>query len=640
MQTMRIENLPRVPAAPGETCVSEASGPECGGGDSPFAKMVHRLREEGTESDQGEPTGGGPAREYVLNAGRMTPAAPPRRPCGGDEGFAGTSESAAPAAETGVPETETAGPVGPPDGPEEPVDAAAGDARLLATVVPVPAPVPAEEHYPVHCAAPFLIEEHLPVPCAEPGASGAAGADSDSVVIPCPEETDLRTAEGPPVRLSPGLPPAAAVPAGEPFAVPVTDGDRIPSPESGVRFDGGTGPMGRNIGRRMTEQWPAPVGGDDPAHVAAASARPFEHENRQPAVLSGNSQPRTIDGDAVLMAELNSPARPAAVRRDRMATAGEGEPSGTGATRTSRGGPVQNGLPAEAAGGVARAGQSPEGFREIAAMGRTPIEPVAPTANPVDLRVSRVDGQDRSVTRALRQRADRKVDVATGSAGDVKSILGAVEGTPAATLSNAARALDRDLPRREAAGVSARPRTGTAASGFLLEGAPRSAGAIETQGSPRVSGSTSTDEAVLQLADRIRIQVLSDEGEIRIQLRPESLGQVEIRAGKGQSGVVAHIIAESASVRDYLEGRLLALERALQDQGLHVERIEVSAQDGSHSQAGSFDFMRGQGGGRGGHPQGTSAGSSRARLGSDEAIADAAAAVTSVGPNSTFHTVA
>ena len=85
---------------------------------------------------------------------------------------------------------------------------------------------------------------------------------------------------------------------------------------------------------------------------------------------------------------------------------------------------------------------------------------------------------------------------------------------------------------------------------------------------------------ILQLAERIRFQLHDGKGEIRIQLKPDALGRLEIRAESSLNGVIARIFAESSAVKNYLDSNLHMLQQNLQEQGLKIDRIQVSVHDG------------------------------------------------------------
>jgi flagellar hook-length control protein FliK len=107
------------------------------------------------------------------------------------------------------------------------------------------------------------------------------------------------------------------------------------------------------------------------------------------------------------------------------------------------------------------------------------------------------------------------------------------------------------------------------------------------EGSNNIIGSGSApvttaqpQEFVLQVAQRIQFQIRDGKETVRIQLKPDSLGRIEIRAETMGNGVIARIATESNSVKNYLENNMSILQQTLQDQGLKVDRIHIVVQDG------------------------------------------------------------
>ena len=82
-----------------------------------------------------------------------------------------------------------------------------------------------------------------------------------------------------------------------------------------------------------------------------------------------------------------------------------------------------------------------------------------------------------------------------------------------------------------------------------------------------------------QMAARMQMQLRDGETAVRIQLKPSILGRIEIRAETTQAGVAATILAESSSVKNYLEHNLHVLQQSFQDQGLKIDRIQVAVQE-------------------------------------------------------------
>jgi flagellar hook-length control protein FliK len=150
-------------------------------------------------------------------------------------------------------------------------------------------------------------------------------------------------------------------------------------------------------------------------------------------------------------------------------------------------------------------------------------------------------------------------------------------------------------------------------------------------------------EFMFELAGKIQTIVKAGEGEVRIQLRPEHLGNIEIKAENGIGGIVARIAAESANVKQFLETHLHSLQQSLQEQGLKVERIDIVVQEGLDlRQAGTHQQQSGQAG-NGQQDAHSHAGGGNARsassLSADELLVDSVTAAI-LGPNSTFHTIA
>lgn len=92
--------------------------------------------------------------------------------------------------------------------------------------------------------------------------------------------------------------------------------------------------------------------------------------------------------------------------------------------------------------------------------------------------------------------------------------------------------------------------------------------------------------------------------ELKLQLNPEHLGRMEVRVHAHEGAVSAVIRVEHAGVRDLVENQLAALRTSLAEQGIKIDRLEVSvSQQGARDQqaAAGFEFGR-QAFGREGQP--------------------------------------
>jgi flagellar hook-length control protein FliK len=143
-----------------------------------------------------------------------------------------------------------------------------------------------------------------------------------------------------------------------------------------------------------------------------------------------------------------------------------------------------------------------------------------------------------------------------------------------------------------------------------------------------------------QLAQRIDVQLRNGENVIQVQLKPSSLGRMEIRAETSGTAVVATIITESNGVKNYLEHTLHVLQQSFLDQGLKVDHINVTVQEGfqpGHSSSGPHDSRAGEG--QQDESKSTLRHGSESESSGDELTVDTQTLIA-LNPHSTFHAVA
>ena len=85
-----------------------------------------------------------------------------------------------------------------------------------------------------------------------------------------------------------------------------------------------------------------------------------------------------------------------------------------------------------------------------------------------------------------------------------------------------------------------------------------------------------------QIVQRAVVQVRNDQSEIKIDLKPDFLGNVRMQFMTENQQVSVRITTEFPAVRDMIEAGLQQLKSELQNQGLHVDRLEVSVSDDPH----------------------------------------------------------
>ena len=89
------------------------------------------------------------------------------------------------------------------------------------------------------------------------------------------------------------------------------------------------------------------------------------------------------------------------------------------------------------------------------------------------------------------------------------------------------------------------------------------------------SVNASDQEFIVELAGRIQSQIRGGREMIRIQLHPEELGHLEIRAESGRNGIIARIAAQSLDAKKLLESNLQGLQQTLEARGLKIDRLHI-----------------------------------------------------------------
>ena len=90
-------------------------------------------------------------------------------------------------------------------------------------------------------------------------------------------------------------------------------------------------------------------------------------------------------------------------------------------------------------------------------------------------------------------------------------------------------------------------------------------------------------EFIIELAGRIQAQIRGGREMIRIQLHPEDLGRLEIRAESGRNGIIARIAAETTDVKKLLENNLQSLQQTLEARGLKIDRLHIVVEDSAYA---------------------------------------------------------
>jgi flagellar hook-length control protein FliK len=158
-------------------------------------------------------------------------------------------------------------------------------------------------------------------------------------------------------------------------------------------------------------------------------------------------------------------------------------------------------------------------------------------------------------------------------------------------------ATDRSL-WKELSGADAAPDNGTSADSFEITapadprltrlhdtGPERTADAVATGKEKEPAAGSARTGVFDQIVQRTVVQLRNDQSEIKIDLKPDFLGNVRMQIVTENQQVSVRITTEFPAVRDMIEAGLQQLKSELQNQGLHVDRLEVAVSDDQYRQS-------------------------------------------------------
>ena len=105
---------------------------------------------------------------------------------------------------------------------------------------------------------------------------------------------------------------------------------------------------------------------------------------------------------------------------------------------------------------------------------------------------------------------------------------------------------------------------------------------------PILGSPVSVRQVVEQIVQKVELEMKGENGEIRLQLKPEHLGDLKIKIATDNGIVSATFLAESHTVKSLIEAGLPQLKQQLMQQGLNVQ--DVSVQVGGGSSHGSESY--------------------------------------------------
>jgi len=83
-------------------------------------------------------------------------------------------------------------------------------------------------------------------------------------------------------------------------------------------------------------------------------------------------------------------------------------------------------------------------------------------------------------------------------------------------------------------------------------------------------------EIISQVTEHIKLDFTADSTTMEMQLHPATLGTVNMQISSQNGVVTAHILVENEAVKSAIETQFITLQETFEEQGHHVEAVEVS----------------------------------------------------------------
>jgi len=117
-------------------------------------------------------------------------------------------------------------------------------------------------------------------------------------------------------------------------------------------------------------------------------------------------------------------------------------------------------------------------------------------------------------------------------------------------------------------------------------------GTISSTKEPQAFTKSSQTDTLKQIVNKAAFNLENGRSEFKIELKPESLGHIKMQILTENHHVTVRILAENPLVKDMIESNLSQLKANFQNQGLEIEKIDVSvAQDSNKNDAGDGDTV-------------------------------------------------
>ncbi|MFC1856387.1 flagellar hook-length control protein FliK, partial [Thermodesulfobacteriota bacterium] len=116
-----------------------------------------------------------------------------------------------------------------------------------------------------------------------------------------------------------------------------------------------------------------------------------------------------------------------------------------------------------------------------------------------------------------------------------------------------------------------------------------SQGVMDVKGTPIMDKIEKID-VISQIMDKAKVTLKNGQNMIRVQLKPERLGEVFLRVSMEEGKVIAKVITETHMAKEALESGVYQLKEALSTQGIKIDKFNVFVGDKWQEQGGQSAF--------------------------------------------------
>jgi len=101
-----------------------------------------------------------------------------------------------------------------------------------------------------------------------------------------------------------------------------------------------------------------------------------------------------------------------------------------------------------------------------------------------------------------------------------------------------------------------------------------------------------TQSVIGQLTETMKVEIKGNTSEMKLQLKPEHLGDVSLKIVTQNGVVTAQFVAESQRIKEIIEAGFSQLRDALQQQGIQLSQLSVTVGDGQNEQQSLYQRER------------------------------------------------